>query len=38
MFRAAADAVSVPLPGAWVIGDSPHADIAGASALGLQSV
>ncbi|MER5756463.1 HAD family hydrolase [Streptomyces sp. NPDC002088] len=38
IFQAAADAVGVPLPGAWVIGDSPHADIAGASALGLQSV
>ncbi|MGW3121925.1 HAD family hydrolase [Streptomyces sp. NPDC001107] len=38
IFQAAADAVGVPLPGAWVIGDSPHADIAGASALSLQSV
>ncbi|MDX3075816.1 HAD family hydrolase [Streptomyces sp. MI02-7b] len=38
IFQAAADAVRFPLPGAWVIGDSPHADIAGASALGLRSV
>ncbi|MEU0588040.1 HAD family hydrolase [Streptomyces sp. NPDC006132] len=38
IFRAAADAAGLPLPGAWVIGDSPHADIAGAGALGLRSV
>ncbi|WUF75568.1 HAD family hydrolase [Streptomyces nojiriensis] len=38
MFHAAADAVGVPLTGAWVVGDSPHADIAGANALGLRSV
>lgn len=38
MFHAAAAAVGAPLPGAWVIGDSPHADIAGADALGLRSV
>lgn len=38
IFRAAADAVGVPLEGAWVVGDSPHADIAGAHALGLRSV
>lgn len=38
IFQAAADAVSVPLPGSWVIGDSPHADIAGAHTLGLRSV
>ncbi|MET9085671.1 HAD-IA family hydrolase [Streptomyces sp. NPDC004237] len=38
IFQAAADAVGVPFPGAWVIGDSPHADIAGANTLGLQSV
>ncbi|MET9761952.1 HAD family hydrolase [Streptomyces sp. NPDC006372] len=38
IFHAAADAVGVPLAGAWVIGDSPHADIAGANALGLRSV
>ncbi|MGD6749137.1 HAD family hydrolase [Streptomyces sp. BH105] len=38
IFRAAAAAVGAPLDGAWVIGDSPHADIAGADALGLRSV
>ncbi|MFF7139454.1 putative hydrolase of the HAD superfamily [Streptomyces sp. SAI-126] len=38
IFHAAADTVGVPLTGAWVIGDSPHADIAGANALGLRSV
>ncbi|MGD3112929.1 HAD family hydrolase [Streptomyces sp. YGL11-2] len=38
IFQAAAATVSVPLPGAWVIGDSPHADIAGANTLGLRSV
>jgi putative hydrolase of the HAD superfamily len=38
IFHAAADAVGVPLNGAWVIGDSPHADIAGAHVLGLGSV
>ncbi|OAH13026.1 HAD family hydrolase [Streptomyces jeddahensis] len=38
IFHAAAHAVGVALPGAWVIGDSPHADIAGANALGLRSV
>ncbi|MFD7816139.1 HAD family hydrolase [Streptomyces sp. NPDC059785] len=38
IFHAAADAVGTPLPGAWVIGDSPQADIAGANALGLRSV
>ncbi|WP_330279064.1 HAD family hydrolase [Streptomyces sp. NBC_00569] len=38
IFHAAAATVSIPLPGAWVIGDSPHADIAGAEALGLRSV
>ncbi|MDX3230750.1 HAD family hydrolase [Streptomyces sp. ME19-01-6] len=38
IFHAAADAVGVSLTDAWVIGDSPHADIAGAIALGLQSV
>jgi putative hydrolase of the HAD superfamily len=38
IFYAAADAVGVPLTGAWIIGDSPHADIAGANALGLRSV
>ncbi|MGH3734293.1 MAG: HAD family hydrolase [Micromonosporaceae bacterium] len=38
IFQAAAEAVGVPLSGAWVIGDSPLADIAGANALGLRSV
>ncbi|WP_200308651.1 HAD family hydrolase [Streptomyces adelaidensis] len=38
IFHAAASVVGLPLPGAWVIGDSPHADIAGADALGLRSV
>ncbi|KOU76198.1 hydrolase [Streptomyces sp. MMG1533] len=38
IFHAAVEAVGVPLSGAWVIGDSPHADIAGANALGLRSV
>jgi putative hydrolase of the HAD superfamily len=36
--RAAADIVGARLSRAWVIGDSPHADIAGAHALGLRSV
>ncbi|NGO08121.1 HAD family hydrolase [Streptomyces sp. HC44] len=38
IFHAAEEAVGVSLSGAWVIGDSPHADIAGANALGLRSV
>lgn len=38
IFHAAAATVGSPLPGAWVIGDAPHADIAGADALGLHSV
>ncbi|MEU3556077.1 HAD family hydrolase [Streptomyces fragilis] len=38
IFRAAAEAVGASLPGAWVIGDSARADIAGAAALGLSSV
>ncbi|MFC8145415.1 HAD family hydrolase [Streptomyces paradoxus] len=38
IFQAAARAVGLPLRGSWVIGDSPHADIGGADALGLQSV
>ncbi|MFG2487955.1 HAD family hydrolase [Streptomyces virginiae] len=38
IFHAAADAVGVPLAGAWIIGDSAHADIAGADALGLRSI
>ncbi|MFF6876662.1 HAD family hydrolase [Streptomyces sp. NPDC012474] len=38
IFQAAARAVGLPLRGSWVIGDSPHADIGGADALGLRSV
>ncbi|WP_394427843.1 HAD family hydrolase [Streptomyces sp. SGAir0957] len=38
IFHAAANTVGMPLAGACVIGDSPHADIAGADALGLRSV
>ncbi len=38
IFHAAADAVGVPLAGAWIIGDSAHADIVGADALGLRSI
>jgi putative hydrolase of the HAD superfamily len=38
IFRAAAAAVGASLRGAWVVGDSPHADIAGAHDLGLRSV
>jgi putative hydrolase of the HAD superfamily len=33
IFRAAATAVGASLRGAWMIGDSPHADIGGASGL-----
>lgn len=38
IFHAAAAAVGARLDGAWVIGDSPHADIAGAVAIGVRSV
>lgn len=38
IFRAAAEIAQISLHDAWVIGDSPQADIAGAVALGLQSV
>ncbi|MFD9593508.1 HAD family hydrolase [Kitasatospora sp. NPDC059973] len=38
IFRAAAETVGQPLSGAWMVGDSAHADIAGAHALGLGSV
>ncbi|GID92536.1 hypothetical protein Adi01nite_19480 [Amorphoplanes digitatis] len=38
IFRAAADIARLPLRDAWVIGDSPQADIAGAVALGLRSM
>lgn len=37
IFRAAAATVGAPLFGAWMIGDSPDDDIAGAIALGLSS-
>jgi putative hydrolase of the HAD superfamily len=38
IFHAAASLVGRPLDGAWMIGDSAHADIGGAAALGLRSV
>ncbi|MBW6435587.1 HAD family hydrolase [Actinoplanes hulinensis] len=38
IFHAAAAVAGLPLGDAWVIGDSPHADIAGAAACGLPSV
>ena len=38
IFQAAAARAGVPLADAWVIGDSPHADIGGAVTLGLRSV
>ncbi|MFD2763033.1 HAD family hydrolase [Micromonospora eburnea] len=38
IFALAARRARMPLRGAWVIGDSPEADIGGASALGLPSV
>ncbi|MBO3738818.1 HAD family hydrolase [Actinoplanes flavus] len=38
IFHAAAAVAGLPLRDAWVIGDSPHADIAGAAACGLPSV
>ncbi|GAA2289911.1 hypothetical protein GCM10010234_33440 [Streptomyces hawaiiensis] len=38
IFHAAAAAVGATLDGAWVIGDSPHADIAGAAGIGARSV
>lgn len=38
IFQAAASSVRAQLDGAWIIGDSPQADIAGAHALGLRSV
>lgn len=38
IFAAAADAVGRTLGGAWMIGDSAHADIAGARAAGVSSV
>jgi putative hydrolase of the HAD superfamily len=38
IFAIAAERARMRLPGAWMIGDSPEADIGGASALGLRSV
>ncbi|MGN6331994.1 MAG: HAD family hydrolase [Motilibacteraceae bacterium] len=38
IFQLAAAASGASLSGAWMIGDSPHADIAGAHRLGLRSV
>ena len=38
IFRAAAGIAGISLADAWAIGDSPHADIAGATTLGLHSV
>lgn len=38
IFHAAAEVAGLPLDDGWMIGDSPHADIAGAVAVGLRSV
>ncbi|MGW0986036.1 HAD family hydrolase [Streptomyces sp. NPDC002486] len=38
IFHTAAVTVGARLDGAWVIGDSPHADIAGAAGIGARSV
>ncbi|MFG2809399.1 HAD family hydrolase [Streptomyces massasporeus] len=38
IFHAAAAGVGADFDGAWVIGDSPHADIAGAAGIGARSV
>ncbi|MET7879025.1 HAD family hydrolase [Micromonospora profundi] len=38
IFALAAQRVRMPLRGAWVVGDSPEADIGGAAAVGLPSV
>jgi putative hydrolase of the HAD superfamily len=38
IFTLAAQRVRMRLPGAWVVGDSPEADIGGAAAMGLPSV
>ncbi|KUL41226.1 hydrolase [Actinoplanes awajinensis subsp. mycoplanecinus] len=38
IFRAATALAAVPLADAWVVGDSPQADIGGAISLGLRSV
>jgi putative hydrolase of the HAD superfamily len=38
IFALAARRVRMPLRGAWMVGDSPEADIGGATAVGLPSV
>ncbi|SCL15478.1 putative hydrolase of the HAD superfamily [Micromonospora nigra] len=38
IFALAAQRVRLPLRGAWVVGDSPEADIGGATAVGLPSI
>jgi putative hydrolase of the HAD superfamily len=38
IFRAAADTVGASLDGAWMIGDSPHADVRGALTVGVHSL
>jgi putative hydrolase of the HAD superfamily len=38
IFALAAQRVRMRLGGAWVVGDSPEADIGGAAAMGLPSV
>ncbi|MGI5458186.1 HAD family hydrolase [Streptomyces sp. CA-249302] len=38
VFEAAAAAVGATFDGAWVVGDSPHADIQGAVGIGVRSV
>jgi putative hydrolase of the HAD superfamily len=38
IFEVAADRARMPVRGAWMIGDSPASDIAGAKALGIRSV
>lgn len=38
IFRIAADTVGMSLDGAWMIGDSPHADVLGAAGVGARSV
>jgi FMN phosphatase YigB (HAD superfamily) len=37
-FRIAAERCGLPLDGAWMAGDNPEADIAGAARLGLQTI
>lgn len=38
MFELAAQSVGLPLGGAWMIGDSAHADIGGAHGAGVESI